>query len=150
MNSDGQGAVDLDGLISEIAGGTYTPSRGSVGDRLLATHRCPCHGSRTLALFARAALQSEGLAWVWWLEADPATLNDLESDWIAGAWKAWLDKNRRPFGRKGTDVSLDRSLRSTGLVPPPAPDSAYRLIDPSAVTPRAVEWAWRHGSPPGP
>ena len=102
MTLDGQGTVDLDALISEIAGGNYAPRRGSVGDRLLATHRCPCHGYRALALFARAALRTEGLAWVWWLEADPATLNDVESDWIAGAWKAWLDNDRRPFGRKGT------------------------------------------------
>ncbi len=72
----------------------------------------------------------------------PGTTSNLTGSQVPG--KLGSTRGVAPLAERAPDVSLDRSLRSTGLVPPPAPDSAYRLIDPSAVTPRAVEWAWRH------
>jgi hypothetical protein len=93
-------ATGLDELISAVATGAYSPSPGSVGARLLATRGCACHGRRTLARFARAALRAEGLWWVTALEADPDSLNETEAFYVATAFRLWVD-GARPFRRIG-------------------------------------------------
>jgi len=95
-----RGVSRIDALIAEIASGEYAPSTRSVGEKLLRSCGCPCHGAGMLARFARAALEAEGLIWVAWLEADPATLANDEAEWIGDAWNQWVD-GRRPFsGRR--------------------------------------------------
>lgn len=87
---------NLDQLIASVERGDYRPSSRTVGERLLTTHDCACYGKRSLASFARAALRAEGLWWVMSLEASPDALSYHEGQYIAEAWRQWID-GERPF-----------------------------------------------------
>jgi hypothetical protein len=89
----------LNQRIGDIAAGRYIPLPGTVGWRLAEVRPCLCYGPRSLAVFARKALASEGIAWVMLLDASQDALSDSEADYVAGCFKVWVDGGS-PF-RKG-------------------------------------------------
>jgi len=98
---DAVDGFDLAELITTIAAGRFRPAPGTAGDILVERHPSwdRWTAGRSLAVFARLALRSDGLWWVMALEACDECLSDAETDYIAAAWMAWI-AGRNPFTRR--------------------------------------------------
>jgi hypothetical protein len=97
--SDGHYVAEL---IASITEGRYRPLPGTAGDLLVGAHPSQDRytAGRSLAVFARLALRSDGLWWCMALEAEAERLSDAESTYIATAWRDWI-AGRNPFtGRR--------------------------------------------------
>lgn len=91
-------------LVASVNAGEYRPTPGTIGARLL-TNQCTWHAARSLAVFAKAALRSEGTWWVVTLESTPDQLSDEDKLYVRETWKVWVS-GRRPF-RVSKSVLVD-------------------------------------------
>ncbi len=89
---------EVNDLLAAIESGRYQPTPGSFGAALLGHHDCGWHG-RSLALFARAAIRSEGIWWAMALEAHPNSLTAEEVAYAGVTWRCWIHDGRRAFSR---------------------------------------------------